>query len=73
MEYFKQLTSEQLITRIIKGYPKLEWQKTPDLNEVLECRIYARAAALATEQWTDEKWEQKKNSKTQIYLRKNQA
>ena len=73
MEYFKQLTAEQLVTRIVKGYPKREWQKTRDRNEVLDCRIYARAIALATDHWTDEKWEQKKNSKTQIYLRKNQA
>jgi 16S rRNA G966 N2-methylase RsmD len=26
-EFFRQLTAEQLITRIVKGYPKSEWQK----------------------------------------------
>ena len=59
-EYFKQLTAEQLVTKIVKGYPKREWQKTRDRNEALDCRIYARAAAIALgiDRWTDQKWEQ---------------
>ena len=59
-EYFKQLTAEQLVTRIVKGYPKREWQKTRDRNEALDCRIYARAAAIALgmDRWTEQKWEQ---------------
>jgi phage terminase large subunit GpA-like protein len=44
-EYFEQLTAEQLVTRIVKGYRKQEWQKTRERNEALDCRIYARAAA----------------------------
>ena len=44
-EYFKQLTAEQLVTRIVKGYRRPEWQKTRDRNEALDCRVYARAAA----------------------------
>ena len=53
-EYFKQLTAEQLVTR------KREWQKTRDRNEALDCRIYARAAAIALgmDRWTEQKWEQ---------------
>jgi phage terminase large subunit GpA-like protein len=39
------LTAEQLVTRIVKGYRRLEWQKTRDRNEALDCRTYARAAA----------------------------
>ena len=59
-EYFKQLTAEQLVTRIVKGYPKREWQKIRDRNEALDCRIYARAAAIALgiDRWPDTKWEQ---------------
>ena len=59
-EYFKQLTAEQLVTKIVKGYPKREWQKTRDRNEALDCRIYARAAAIALgiDRWTDKKWDQ---------------
>lgn len=59
IEFFKQLTAEQLITRIVKGYPKREWQKTRDRNEALDCRIYARAAAIAlgVELWSDNRWQ----------------
>jgi phage terminase large subunit GpA-like protein len=44
-EYFKQLTAEQLVARVVKGYRRGEWQKTRDRNEALDCRVYARAAA----------------------------
>ncbi len=44
-EFFRQLTAEQLIPRIVKGYRKLEWVKTRERNESLDCRIYSRAAA----------------------------
>src|SRR5712691_10411775 len=44
-EYFKQITAEQLVTRIVKGYRRPEWQKMRDRNEALDCRCYARAAA----------------------------
>ncbi|GHU20633.1 hypothetical protein FACS189472_12300 [Alphaproteobacteria bacterium] len=59
-EYFKQLTAEQLVTKIVKGYPKREWQKTRDRNEALDCRVYARAAAIALgiDRWSESKWEQ---------------
>ena len=46
-EYFKQLTAEQLVTKTVKGYPKREWQKLRDRNEALDCRVYARSAAIA--------------------------
>jgi phage terminase large subunit GpA-like protein len=57
-EYFKQLTAEQLVTRIVKGYPKRIWQKTRDRNEALDCRVYARAAAIALgiDRWSESKW-----------------
>jgi phage terminase large subunit GpA-like protein len=62
-EYFKQLTAEQLITKIVKGYPKREWQKMRDRNETLDCRVYARAAAIAlgVDRWSDNRWEQLTN------------
>ena len=67
-EYFKQLTAEQLVTKIVKGYPKREWQKTRDRNEALDCRIYARAAAIALgiDRWTDQKWEQVSGAKEKV-------
>jgi phage terminase large subunit GpA-like protein len=44
-EYFKQLTAEQLVTKVVKGYRRHEWQKMRERNEALDCRVYARAAA----------------------------
>jgi len=44
-EYFKQITAEQLVAKLVKGYRKLEWQKMRERNEALDCRVYARAAA----------------------------
>ncbi len=44
-EFFKQLTAEQLVPRIVKGYRRMEWQKMRERNEALDCRVYARAAA----------------------------
>ena len=44
-EHFKQLTAEQLVPRIVKGYSRPEWQKTRERNEALDLKIYSRAAA----------------------------
>ena len=64
-EYFKQLTAEHLITKIIKGYPKQTWQKIRDCNEALDCRIYARAAsiALGIDRFTEKKWKSVEGNK----------
>jgi phage terminase large subunit GpA-like protein len=58
-EYFKQLTAEQLVTRIVKGYRRTEWQKTRDRNDSLDCRVYARAAAAAIglDRFKDTQWQ----------------
>jgi len=44
-EFLKQLTAEQTVSRVAKGYRKVEWQKIRPRNEALDCAIYARAAA----------------------------
>lgn len=46
-EFFKQLTAEQLIRRVHRGFAKFEWQNTRpgQRNEALDTRVYARAAA----------------------------
>jgi phage terminase large subunit GpA-like protein len=58
-EYFKQITAEQLVTRMVKGYKRGEWQKTRERNEALDCRVYARAAAAicGMDRFTDETWQ----------------
>ncbi len=57
-EYFKQLTAEQLVAKMVRGYQKREWQKTRERNEALDCRVYARAASISfgIEQFTETKW-----------------
>ncbi|HZT29259.1 MAG TPA: phage terminase large subunit family protein [Bryobacteraceae bacterium] len=63
-EYFKQITAEQLVAKLVKGYKRLEWQKMRERNEALDCRVYARAAAARVgidrfqeKHWAD--WESK--------------
>ncbi len=45
-EYFKQLTAERVVQKQDRrGFVVHEWVKERERNEVLDCRIYARAAA----------------------------
>jgi phage terminase large subunit GpA-like protein len=58
-DYFKQLTAERLVTRIVKGFPRASWEKEPGRrNEALDCRVYARAAAAiyGLDRWTEGHW-----------------
>lgn len=43
--FFKSLTAEKLVTKIVRGYKRTEWVKDYDRNEVLDTWCYARAAA----------------------------
>jgi phage terminase large subunit GpA-like protein len=59
-EWLKQLTAEQLMSSKTRtGFQKLEWHKTRDRNEVLDCRVYARAAAwmMGIDRWDEKRWE----------------
>lgn len=58
-EFFRQLTAEQLVYHVVKGYRKAEWIKSRERNEALDCANYARAAASALgmdRHATDERW-----------------
>ena len=57
-EYFKQITAEQLVTKLVKGYKRMEWQKMRERNEALDCRVYARAAAarVGIDRFQDRHW-----------------
>ena len=44
-EYFKQLTSESLVSRTSKGFVKYDWVKNYERNEALDVHILNRAAA----------------------------
>ncbi|MBF0589958.1 MAG: phage terminase large subunit family protein [Magnetococcales bacterium] len=59
-EFFKQLTAERLVTRIVKGYPKASWEmEAGRRNEALDCRVYARAAAsiYGIDRFSERQWE----------------
>ena len=58
-EYFKQITAEQLVTKIVKGYRRHEWQKMRERNEALDCRVYARAAAsrIGLDRYQEKHWQ----------------
>jgi phage terminase large subunit GpA-like protein len=44
-EYFKQLaSSEKIVTKYHKGFPRREFVKTRTRNEALDCRVYAIGA-----------------------------
>jgi phage terminase large subunit GpA-like protein len=45
--YFRGLVSEEQVQKVNKmGHRKFEWKKVYERNEPLDCRIYARAAAV---------------------------
>jgi phage terminase large subunit GpA-like protein len=45
-DYYEQLTAERLVTRYVKGRPRLEWIKPSGRrNEALDLEVYAIAAA----------------------------
>lgn len=43
--YFRGLTAEEQVVKVVRGYRKLQWVKRYERNEPLDCRVYARAAA----------------------------
>ena len=57
-EFFEQLCAEKLMVRTVNGYAKPYWQQIRARNEALDCRVYARAAAVAgrIDLWPDEQW-----------------
>ena len=44
--YFRGLTAEEQVVKIMRGYRRFQWVKRYERNEPLDCRIYARAAAV---------------------------
>lgn len=58
-EVFEQLTAERLVTRYVKGHPRLEWVKPPGRrNEALDCAVYALAGAhkVGIDRWKEGDW-----------------
>lgn len=66
-EFFLQLTAEKMMIRKVKGYPKVEFVKTRDRNEALDCFVYAYAAMLGLNvNW--EKLEKSDKEETKVEL-----
>jgi phage terminase large subunit GpA-like protein len=73
-EYFKQLTAEQLVTRIVKGYRRPEWQKTRERNEALDARVYSRAAAAVCgiDRFGEDTWQRLEQNLAQLVAQAGQ-
>lgn len=59
-EYYDQLTAERLVTRYVKGRPRLEWLKPAGKrNEALDLEVYAIVAAhkLGVNRWKGPDWD----------------
>lgn len=58
-EFFKQLTGEQMVVKMVKGRATMAWERIRPRVEVLDCAVYSRAAAyfLGIDGWTDEDWQ----------------
>lgn len=57
---FEQLTAERLVTKYVKGQPRMEWIKPNGRrNEALDCAVYAYAAAIwaGIERFTEIQWQ----------------
>lgn len=63
-EYFRQLTAEQLVARTVHGLRRYTWEKIYERNEILDCNVYAYAAAtlLGLSRWSAERWKQEHES-----------
>lgn len=57
-EYFKQLTAEEIVPRLVRGFRRYQWEKVYGRNEVLDCRVYARAASalVGVDRWGEDQW-----------------
>jgi phage terminase large subunit GpA-like protein len=60
-EYFKMLTAEQVVEKVVKGYTRREWEKTRERNEALDCRVIARAVSyqIGIDRWKEDKWQER--------------
>lgn len=57
-EYFKGLTAEEIVPRLVRGFRRYQWEKVYPRNEPLDCRVYARAAAFleGADRWDSDQW-----------------
>lgn len=58
-EYFRGITAEEIVPRLVKGFRRYQWEKVYDRNEPLDCRVYGRAMAYlaGVDRWDAERWD----------------
>lgn len=58
-EWFKQLTAEQIVTKVVRGYRVTTWEKTRERNEALDLHVYNRAAAaqIGVDRFEPRRWD----------------
>lgn len=58
-EWFKQLTAEQITTKVVRGFKKTQWEKVRERNEALDLHVYNRCAAaqIGIDRWESKRWE----------------
>lgn len=57
-EYFRGITAEEIVPRLVKGFRRYQWEKVYDRNEPLDCRVYLRAVAdvAGVDRWAEDTW-----------------
>lgn len=57
-EYFRGITAEEIVPRLVKGFRRYQWEKVFERNEPLDCRVYARAMAdlVGVDRWKEDAW-----------------
>lgn len=57
-EYFRGITAEEIVPRLVKGFRKYQWEKVFERNEPLDCRVYGRAMAYLAgiDRWDAGQW-----------------
>lgn len=58
-EFFKGITAEEVVVRLVKGFRRYQWEKVYERNEPIDCRVYARAVASldGIDRYEKEEWD----------------
>ena len=58
-EWFKQLSAEQIITRVVRGFRRTQWEKVRERNEALDLHVYNRCAAaqIGVDRFEAKRWD----------------
>lgn len=59
-EWFRQLTAEQIVVRVVRGFRRPQWEKVRERNEALDLHVYNRVAAaqVGVDRFDSRRWDQ---------------